>query len=70
MKVNVAVIVNKMCENNLNQGQLAKGAGISVSTVSTMLNKRSNITIGTIEKVANFRGVTPGEIIEKEAIKA
>lgn len=66
MRVNVAVIVNKMCENNLNQGQLAKGAGISASTVSTMLNKRNNITIGTIEKVANFLGVRPGQIVENE----
>lgn len=68
MKVNVSVIVNKMCEIDLNQGQLAQGAGISTSTVSTMLNKRNNITIGTIEKVANFLGVAPGEIVlENEA---
>lgn len=67
MRANVGKIVNLMCEKKINQGQLAKGCGVNVSTVSAIMKGRSNPTLKTINKMALFLGCEPGEIVEREA---
>lgn len=48
-----------MESNEYTQAQVAKGAGIAVSTVSELLSGKRKMTRGQIEKLAKFFAVSP-----------
>nr|DAE02621.1 MAG TPA: Cro/C1-type HTH DNA-binding domain protein [Siphoviridae sp. ctTwu10] len=51
-----------MCEKSMTQKQLAKGAGVSQTTVTAVL-KRGNANVKTLGKLARCFECEPGELI-------
>lgn len=51
-------------EKSLTQSQLAKLIGVRQSHISKIENNRSSVSIGTLEKIANALGVSPGRLID------
>lgn len=62
MKVNVNNLINSMSVKNVNQSQLAKGAGIRQATVSEVVNGKRGLQIGTINKIAAFLECKPADL--------
>lgn len=57
------MLAELMEEKQLTQAQVAKGAGIAVSTVSEILSGKRKLTRGQIEKLAKFFKVGPAVFI-------
>jgi plasmid maintenance system antidote protein VapI len=66
MKVNVNYLVNAMCSRNINQSQLAQGAGVRPATISEVINGKRGLQIGTINKISAFLGIQPEKLAEVE----
>lgn len=62
MRVDVREITTRMCEKSMTQKQLAKGAGVSQTTVTAVL-KRGNANVKTLGKLARYFECEPGELI-------
>ena len=62
MRVDVQEMTKKICEKGITQRQLAKGAGVSQTTVTAVL-KRGNATSITVGKLARYFECKPGELI-------
>lgn len=63
MRVDVRKITNLMCEKELNQMQLAKGAGVSQTTITAVM-KRGSAKVGTLGKLARYLSCEPGELVK------
>lgn len=62
MRVDVREITTRMCEKSMTQKQLAKGAGVSKTTVTAVL-RRGNANVKTLGKLARYFECEPGELI-------
>lgn len=62
MRVDVQEITTKICDREITQKQLAKGAGVSQTTVTAVL-KRGNANVKTLGKLARYFECEPGELI-------
>lgn len=62
MRVDVREITTRMGEKSMTQKQLAKGAGVSQTTVTAVL-KRGNANVKTLGKLARYFECEPGELI-------
>jgi plasmid maintenance system antidote protein VapI len=68
MRVNTHNLVGAMCRNNVNQSNLAHGAGVAQGTVSAAVNGKRGLRIETINKIAVFLGVEPEELVEEVSV--
>jgi len=64
MKVNISIIVDLMCKNNMNQTQLAEACGVQTKTINAILTGKNNPKIETIGKIANCFNCKPSELVE------
>ncbi len=64
MKVNISIIVDLMCKNNMNQTQLAEACGVQTKTINAILTGKNNPKIETIGKIAKCFNCKPSELVE------
>ena len=64
MKANINGIFNLMCRDNIKQYELAARTGLAKSTISRTLNHKTNPTVNTIGKLADFFNVSPETLME------
>lgn len=64
MKVNISIIVDLMCKNDMNQTQLAEACGVQTKTINAILTGKSNPKIETIGKIAKCFNCKPSELVE------
>jgi DNA-binding Xre family transcriptional regulator len=63
MRINTCNLVGAMGRKNVNQAELARGAGLTEATVSTAINGKRDLRIKTINKIAGFLDINPGELV-------
>lgn len=64
LKVNSARLLDLMLERKLGVKDLSRLCGVSMAAVSSLLNgKRSQASIPTVAKLADYFGVSPRELI-------
>lgn len=62
MRVDVQEMTTKICDKGITQKQLAKGAGVSQTTVTAVL-RRGNANVKTLGKLARYFECEPGELV-------
>lgn len=62
-------VVRKRAESHLSQAALAHRAGVSRPTISKIEQGDSNVTVGSLEKIAVVLGCTLDQLFEPRAIR-
>ncbi len=62
MRVDVREITTRMCEKNMTQKQLAKGAGVSQTTVTAVM-RGGSAKVVTLGKLARYLECEPGALV-------
>ena len=68
MKINRKTLVCGMIDANINNSDLSKATGISISRISNIKNG-ANTTFEMAKKISNVLGIPVMELIESEAEK-
>ena len=64
MCIDIKKLTSKMCEKEISQKQLARGAGVSEVTISSIINK-GTAKVQTLGKIASFLEVDAGLLLKQ-----
>jgi transcriptional regulator with XRE-family HTH domain len=67
MRVNTQNLIGAMCRKNIDQAELAHGAGVAQGTVSAAVNGKRGLRIETINKISAFLDMKPEELVGEVA---